>query len=192
MKKIIALAFFASLFVGCSSSSDNESNSNSKVYDIELTIKTGDNERKYVDVYSYNDYDFGQYSFQKPIIANYSGNFYLENGYVYGISDTGVLNGLIPELYLELGQNLTNGQVITFSPNSVNGINRVFSLNFGGINEYGYYFNNVNSNGQIKITGNQNNKLAGEFTFNNISNYSSTGTTDNAIVSGKFKNMPIQ
>lgn len=192
MKNIIALAFCVSLFFGCSSSSDNESNSNSKVYDIELTIKTGDNERKYVDVYSYNDYDFGQYSFDKPIIANYSGDFYLENGYLYGISDTGFLNGLIPELYLELGKNLTNGQVITFSPNSVNGINRVFSLNFGGINGYGYYFNNVNSNGQIKITGNQNNKLAGEFTFNNISNYSSTGTTDNAIVSGKFKNMPIE
>ena len=158
-----------------------------------MTIKVGDVEEKYVDVYSYNDYEVSEFSFDTPIIASSnSGEFYLDNGYLYGINDFGNLNGSIADLYLELGQNLTVGQIITFAPNSGDGSNGPFSFDFGGFYGYGYYFNNVNSYGQVKITGNQNNKLAGEFTFNNISIYSSTGTTDNAIVTGKFKNMPIQ
>jgi hypothetical protein len=192
MKKIITLAIFASILLGCSSSDDNSS-SNTMVYDIEMTIKIGDIEEKYVDVYSYNDYELSQFSLDTPIIETSNpGEYWLRNGYSYGIDNSGILTGSIGELNLKLGQNLTSGQIITFTPNSAVGVNGPFSFDFGGFSGYGYYFNDLNSYGQVKITSNQNNKLAGEFTFNNISIYSSTGTTDYAIVSGKFKNMPIQ
>lgn len=192
MKKLITLAVFASILLGCSSSDDNSS-SNNVVYDIEMTIKIGDVEEKYVDVYSYNDYELSQFSLDTPIIETSNpGEYWLRNGYLYGIDNTGILTGSIGELNLKLGQNLTSGQIITFTPNSAIGVNGPFSFDFGGFSSYGYYFNDLNSYGQVKITSNQNNKLAGEFTFNNISIYSSTGTTDYAIVSGKFKNMPIQ
>ncbi len=192
MKKLIILTVLTSILIGCSSSDDNSS-SNNMEYDIEMTIKIGDVEKKYVDVYSYNDYELNEFSYDPPIIEiDNSNQYWLNYGYLYGISSAGILTGSIGELNLKLGQNLTSGQIINFTPSSANGTNGPFSFDFGGFFGYGYYFNNVNSYGQVKITGNQNNKLAGEFTFNNISVYSSTGTTDNAIVTGKFKNMPIQ
>jgi hypothetical protein len=191
MKKLITLAVFVSILLGCSSS-DDDSSSNSLVYDIEMTIKVGDIERKYVDVYSYNNYELNQFSFDTPIIINYGNEYSLQNGYLYGISDTGILTGSIGDLNLKLGQNLTSGQIINFAPNSADGTNGPFQFDFGGFDGYGYYFNNVNSYGQVKITGNQNNKLSGEFSFNNITVYSSTGTNEYAIVNGKFKNMPIE
>jgi len=191
MKKLITLAIFASILCGCSSSG-NDTSTNSIVYDIEMTVKIGDVEKKYIDVYSYNNYELNQFSYATPVINNYGNKFYLNNGYLYGINNTGNLTGTIAELKLTLGQDLTNGQIITFAPSSADGGNKPFSFDFGGLNGYGYYFNNVNSSGQVKIISNQNNKLAGEFTFNSITVYSSTGTTDYATISGKFKNMPLE
>ena len=191
MKKLITLAVFASILLGCSSS-DDDSSSNSLVYDIEMTIKVGDIERKYVDVYSYNNYELSQFSFDTPIINNYGNEFSLQNGYLYGISDTGILTGSIGELNLKLGPNLNSGQIINFAPNSADGTNGPFEFDFGGLDGYGYYFNNENSSGQVKIISNQNNKVAGEFSFDNITVYSSAGTNEYAIVSGKFKNMPLE
>lgn len=192
MKKLFTLAFAVSILLGCSSS-DSGSTSNNIVYDIEMTVKIGDIERKYVDVYSYNNYDLNQYSFDTPIIqGSTSSGYWLYNGYLYGIDNAGIPTGSIAELNLKLGQNLTSGQIITFTPNSAVGGNGPFSFDFGGWDSYGYYFNDQNSYGQVKITSNLNNKLAGEFTFNNITVYSSTGTNELATVTGKFKNMPIE
>ena len=139
MKKLITLAVFASILLGCSSSDDNSS-SNSMVYDIEMTIKIGDVEEKYVDVYSYNDYELSQFSLDTPIIETSNpGEYWLRNGYLYGIDNTGILTGSIVELNLKLGQNLTSGQIITFTPNSAVGVNGPFSFDFGGFSSYGYY-----------------------------------------------------
>jgi hypothetical protein len=192
MKKIITLAVFASILFGCSSSDDNSS-SNSMVYDIEMTIKIGDTQQKYVDVYSYNDYQLSQFSLDTPIIeTSSSSEYWLRNGYSYGIGNTGILTGSIGELNLKLGQNLASGQIINYGPSSATGSNGPFSFDLGGFSGNGYYFNNVNSTGQVKITSNQNDKLSGEFTFNNLTVYSSSGPNEYASVSGKFKNMPIQ
>jgi hypothetical protein len=195
MKKIIFLALAISTLLGCSSDSNNSDenqDSNSIVYDIEMTIKVGNIERKYVDVYSYNDYELSEFSFDTPVIYNNGTEFKLTNGYLYGISDTGILTGAIGELRLKLGGNLTSGQIINFAPNSADGTNGPFEFDFGGLDGYGYYFNNENSSGQVKIISNQNNKVAGEFSFDNITVYSSAGTNEYAIVSGKFKNMPLE
>ena len=35
-----------------------------------MTIKVGNIERKYVDVYSYNDYELSEFSFDTPVIYN--------------------------------------------------------------------------------------------------------------------------
>jgi uncharacterized protein YxeA len=191
MKKIITLLLAVTILFGCSST-DSESSSNNIEYDIEMIVKIGDYERKYVDVYSYNDYALSEFSFDTPMIYDNGTEFKLTNGYLYGISSTGILTGSIGELRLKLGQNLSIGQIINFGPSSAEGTNGPFEFDFGGYDGYGYYFNNENSYGQVKITGNQNNKLSGEFSFNNISVYSSTGTNEYAIVSGKFKNMPIE
>ncbi len=110
MKKLITLLFAATILFGCSSDSsspDGNQDSNSIVYDIEMTVKIGDYERKFVDVYSYNNYEISEFSLDTPMIYNNGTEFKLTNGYLYDISSTGILTGIIGELRLKLGQNLS-------------------------------------------------------------------------------------
>lgn len=192
MKNILALAFCLSLVLGCSSSSDSNSNSTSSVYDIEMTIKNGNVQNKYVDEYSYNHYQLGPYSNNPPIVEQSTGGYRLNNGYLYGVNNNGIVTGSECLFKLELGQNLTVGQIVNFSTINTATSNDPFTLDFGSFEGYGYAYDSQSSTGQVKITGNQNNKLSGEFTFNNVKLYGSSGVTSNIIITGKFKNMPIQ
>jgi len=120
MKKLITLVVALTLLMGCSSS-DSDSTSDSIVYDIEMTVKIGDVERKYVDVYSYNNYELNQFSFNPPVIYSSGSEFDLSNGYLYGMGANGILTGSLGVLSLELGPNIASGQIITYAANSGDG-----------------------------------------------------------------------
>ena len=187
MKKLITLAFFASILIGCSSSDDNSS-SDSIVYDIEL--RTNESENKFVDWYSFNEYDTGGLFWDLPTVTRYNDKYRLE-GILLEIRPNGLQTVLVANLKIELGSNLTNGQIINI--NSYNPSEEFIPLQLDfGVGGGGYFFEETNSVGQIKITDNSNNKLSGEFTFNNLKKTSEDAPfTYNNKISGKFKNIPI-
>lgn len=191
MKKLLLIVLSITTLIGCNDDSEsNETNktsneTNNVSYDIEL--RTNESENKFVDWYSYNEYDTGGLFWDLPAVTRYD-NRYLLEGILLEIRPNGLQTPLIAELRLELGTNISNDQVINiYSDNPSGDIILGFGVGGGG-----YFFEQTNSVGQVKITNNSNNRLSGEFTFNNLKKTSeNTPFTYNNKISGKFNNIPI-
>ncbi len=105
-----------------------------------------------------------------------TGTNYHINGYVTNANDTNL--GMVKNLFIDLGNNIEEGQIITVSTSGFD-----FSLDGDFLNPMDYTFVSGTTTGQIKITHFDGVKLSAEFAFNSLksNNYSDPISYENTV-----------